>query len=125
VILRVDRGWLLEIARQTLPGDPDVTDYGTLAAAVARHTDEVMGTLVYAQVHHRAAALMHQLVRVPGLESGNELFGVVVATSYLAASGATVDVQPKQAVDLAARIKRGEADVRQVADEVREWIYSG
>ncbi|MFD4977845.1 fic family toxin-antitoxin system, toxin component, partial [Streptomyces sp. NPDC058424] len=90
MILRVDRGWLLEIARQTLPGDPDVIDYGTLAAAAARHTDEVMDTLVYTQPHHRAAALMHQLIRVPGLETFNELFGVVAATSYLAASGLTV-----------------------------------
>lgn len=120
MILRIDRGWLLELARQTVPGDPDITDYGTLAAATTRHTDEVMGTLVYAQPHHRA--LMHQLVRVPALEYGNELFGMVVALSYLAASGTPADVDPKQATDLAARIHRGEVDVRQTADELRGWI---
>jgi prophage maintenance system killer protein len=122
VIVRVDRQWLSEVARLMLPGDPDITDHGTFAAAVARHVDEVMETLVYSEPHHRAAALMHQLVRVPGLENLNELFGVVVATSYLAASGLVVDVQPKVAADLAARINRGEASVRQVADEIREWI---
>jgi hypothetical protein len=122
VILRIDRGWLSEVARQTLPGDPDITDHGTFAAAAARHADEVMDTLVYGEPHHRAGALMHQLVRVPGLENFNELFGVVVATSYLAASGLVVDVQPKVAADLAARINRGEVSVRQVADEIREWI---
>ncbi|MEW2301957.1 fic family toxin-antitoxin system, toxin component [Streptomyces sp. NPDC006655] len=121
MIVRVDRRWLSEVARLMLPGDPDIIDHGTFAAAVARHTDEVMDTLVYAQPHHRAAALMHQLVRVPGLENFNELFGVVVATSYLAASGLVVDVQPKVAADLAARIKRGEVSVRQVAEEIREW----
>lgn len=122
MIVRVDRGWLLEVARQMLPGDPDVTDYGTLAAAVARHTDEVMDTLVYTEPHHRAAALMHQLIRVPGLESINELFGVVVAHAYLAASGLTVYPNPKAAADLAARISRGETDVRQAAEEIRAWI---
>lgn len=122
MILRIDRAWLSEVARQTLPGDPDITDHGSFAAAVARHTDEVMDTLVYAEPHHRAAALMHQLIRVPGLENFNELFGAVVATSYLAASGLTVNVQPKAAADLAARIARGEAGVRQTAEEIREWI---
>jgi hypothetical protein len=47
---------------------------------------------------------------------------MVIATSYLAARGATVDVEPKLAADLAARIKSGEVDVRQAADEMREWI---
>ncbi|MEU6006723.1 fic family toxin-antitoxin system, toxin component [Streptomyces sp. NPDC047453] len=122
MILRVDRGWLLEIARQNLPGAPDVTDYGTLAAAAARHTDEVMGTLVYTQPHHRAAALMHQLIRVPGLETFNELFGVVAAPSYLAASGLTVIVEPKDAVALAAQVRDG-LGLRDLADEIRrEWI---
>lgn len=65
VILRIDRAWLLDIAHQFVPGDPDVTDYGTLAAAVARHADEVMGVPVYEAVNQRAAALMHQLIRVP------------------------------------------------------------
>ncbi|MEU1600680.1 fic family toxin-antitoxin system, toxin component [Streptomyces sp. NPDC005708] len=122
MILRINRGWLSEAARLNLPCDPDIVDHGTFAAAVARHVDEVMDTLVYDQPHHRAAALMHQLIRVPGLETFNELFGVVIATSYLAASGLTVEVPPKGAADLAARIGRGEVSVRAAADEIREWI---
>ncbi|WP_159049040.1 hypothetical protein [Streptomyces sp. NRRL B-3648] len=47
MILHVDRVWLLEAAQQYLRADPDVTDWGALAAAVARHADEVMGTAVY------------------------------------------------------------------------------
>ncbi|MGR3875824.1 fic family toxin-antitoxin system, toxin component (plasmid) [Streptomyces graminifolii] len=124
MIVRVDRQWLSEAARLMLPGDPDITDHGTFAAAVARHMDEVMDTLVYDQPHHRAAALMHQLIRVPGLENFNELFGVVVATSYLAASGIPVNPNPKAVADLAARINRGEVSVREVADEIRGWIGS-
>lgn len=121
MILRVDRGWLLEIARQVLPGDPDVVDYGTFAAAVARHVDEVMETPVYSRPHHRAAALMHQLVRCPGLENYNELLGAVVATAYLSASGLTVTVAPKAAALLAARVRDG-LGVRDLADEIkREW----
>lgn len=120
--LLVDRAWLLEVAHQHLGTDPDVTDYGSLAAAVARHADEVMDTLVYAEPHHRAAALMHLLVRVPALESGNELFGAVVAAAYLTASGVPVTVTPKDAVALALRTRDG-LSVRDLAQEIkRGWI---
>ncbi|MEV7358295.1 fic family toxin-antitoxin system, toxin component [Kitasatospora sp. NPDC091276] len=121
MILQIDRAWLLDIAHQFLPADPDVTDYGTLAAAVARHLDEVMDVPVYGEVHQRAAALMHQLIRVPALEFANEHFAAVVAASYLSASGVIVTAEPKQAADLAARIRAGDADVRATASAVRTW----
>ncbi|WP_431676705.1 fic family toxin-antitoxin system, toxin component [Kitasatospora sp. KL5] len=121
MILRIDRAWLLDIAHQFLPGDPDVTDYGSLAAAVARHVDEVMEVPVYGGLHQRAAALMHQLVRVPALQFGNEHFAAVVAASYLSASGVIVTAEPKQAAELAARLRDGRADVRECADAIRGW----
>ncbi|MFJ3221287.1 fic family toxin-antitoxin system, toxin component [Kitasatospora sp. NPDC086801] len=121
MILQIDRAWLLDVAHQFLPADPDVTDYGTLAAAVARHLDEVMDVPVYGGVHQRAAALMHQLIRVPALEFANEHFAAVVAASYLSASGVIVTAEPKQAVDLAARLRAGNADVRETAAAIRTW----
>ncbi|MFD0260124.1 fic family toxin-antitoxin system, toxin component [Kitasatospora indigofera] len=121
MILRVDRSWLLDIAHQFLPADPDVTDYGTLAAAVARHVDEVMEIPVYGGVNQRAAALMHQLVRVPALEFANEHFAAIVAASYLSATGVIVTAEPKQAVELAVRIRDGQADVRETATTIRSW----
>ncbi len=121
MILHVDRGWLLDLAQQFLPGDPDVIDFGTLAAAVARHADTVMDVPVYGNSHHRAASLMHQLVRVPALEFANEQFAAVVAASYLTASGKVVTAEPKQAVELALRIRDGAADVRQCAEVIRAW----
>ncbi|MFJ8727175.1 fic family toxin-antitoxin system, toxin component [Streptomyces sp. NPDC093269] len=122
MIVCIDRAWLLDLAHRHLPGDPDVTDFGTLAAAAARHADEVTETPVYTEAHHRAAALMHQLIRCPALEHSNARFGAVVAASYLTVRGVIVDVQPKQAAALAARISRDALDVRVIADEIREWI---
>ncbi|MFF4442406.1 fic family toxin-antitoxin system, toxin component [Streptomyces sp. NPDC001621] len=122
MILHVDRAWLLEVAQQYLRMDPDVTDWGSLAAAVARHSDEVMGTPVYPEPYHRAAALMHLLVRVPALEARNELFGAIAAAAYLTASGLTVTVEPKDAVTLATRVRDG-LGVRDLAAEIRkDWI---
>jgi len=125
VILHIDRAWLLDLAHRSLPGDPDVTDFGTLQAAVARHADKVMGTPVYTEVHHRAAALMHQLIRCPALEFGNELFGAVVAASYLTVSGVVVTADFKQAGNLAERIARDGLEVRLVAEEIKGWAGRG
>ncbi|HEY5835025.1 fic family toxin-antitoxin system, toxin component [Streptomyces sp.] len=122
MIVHIDRAWLLDVAHRYLPGDPDVVDFGSLAAAVARHADRVMDRQVYPQPHHRAAALMHQLIRVPALEYGNELFGAVVAAAYLTAGGAVVAADVKEAGDLAERIGREGLDVRAVADEIKTWI---
>jgi prophage maintenance system killer protein len=125
VILHVDRAWLLDVAHRSLPGDPDVVDFGTLQAAVARHADKVMDRYVYAEAHHRAAALMHQLIRCPALEYANELFASVVAASYLTVSGAVVTVDYKQAADLAEQIVRDELNVRDVAEEIKGWVGKG
>ncbi|MET9881267.1 fic family toxin-antitoxin system, toxin component [Actinacidiphila glaucinigra] len=122
MIVHIDRAWLLDLAHRNMPADPDVTDFGSMAAAVARHTDKVMESPVYTEVHHRAAALMHQLIRVPALEHANELFGAVVAAAYLTASGAIVTVGAKEAAELAARIDRDALDVRAVAEAIRGWV---
>jgi death-on-curing protein len=122
MILLIDEGWLSAAAHAYVPQDPDITDYGALGAAVARHRHETMGTLVYPEAHHRAAALLHSLVRVPALEHSNELYAVAVATAYLAASGYTVKAAPPDALALAQQTAAGEIDVRQIAAVLRTWI---
>lgn len=90
----------MEITRTQL-GDPDVTDWGALEAAPARHTFHVLDEPVYPRPHHRAAALFHSLTQVPALEHSNELFGATVAAGYLHASGLPVRFTAKEAADLA------------------------
>lgn len=120
-VLLIDERWLLDIAQNLLPGDPDVTDFGALAAAVARHRHEVMGTLVYPAAHHRAAALMHALTRLPALEHSNELFAAQVAYAYLHASGIQVKVSSQEAITLVTHVTEGRRDVRQVAEALKNW----
>ncbi|CAL9675495.1 hypothetical protein SUDANB176_07742 (plasmid) [Streptomyces sp. enrichment culture] len=120
-LLFIDKRWLLEIAQNLVPGDPDVVDYGALAAAVARHRDEVMETLVYPAPHHRAAALLHTLARIPALEHSNELFAAQVAYAYLHASGIQIKVGSQEAIALVADAVAGRRDVRQVAEALRDW----
>ncbi len=99
------------------PGSPR----GALVAAVARHRAEIFDTPVYATPHARAAALLQLLIHVPALERSNALFASAVAYAYLVASGIKVTPVPEQVRDLALLVKRGEASVEEIADELRRW----
>ncbi|MFI2215200.1 fic family toxin-antitoxin system, toxin component [Streptomyces sp. NPDC020141] len=118
--LTVDLIWLLQVAQEKLPGDPDVVDYGALEAARARHCAVVMGTTVYPEPHHRAAALLQSLVRLPALEHSNELYAATVAAAFLDASGYSVKVSTDQAVDLVRQTANG-LNVRDLAAALTAW----
>jgi prophage maintenance system killer protein len=119
--LRVDLAWLLMVAEQKTPGDPQVTDWGALVAAVSRHDAEIFGVAVYDTPHARAAALLQLLLHVPALERSNALFASAVAYAYLVASGVKVVTSPEQVRDLARLVKSGDASVHDIAKELRQW----
>ncbi|GAA4337301.1 hypothetical protein GCM10023086_71040 [Streptomyces venetus] len=119
--LEIDLAWLLMLAEQKTPGDPQVTDWGALVAAVARHQAEIFGVPVYDSPHARAAALLQLLIHVPALERSNALFASAVAYAYLVAGGAKVVTSPEQVRDLARLVKSGEASVRDIERELRQW----
>ncbi|MDX2704015.1 fic family toxin-antitoxin system, toxin component [Streptomyces sp. PA03-6a] len=119
--LQIDLAWLLMVAEHNTPGDPQVTDWGALVAAVGRHQAEIFGVPVYADPHERAACLLQLLVHVPALERSNALFASAVAYAYLVASGLKVATSPERVRDLARLVKGGTADVHEIADELRTW----
>ncbi|WP_333779228.1 fic family toxin-antitoxin system, toxin component [Streptomyces sp. IBSBF 3136] len=119
--LSIDLAWLLMLAEQRTPGDPQVTDWGALVAAVARHRAEIFGVPVYDSPHARAAALLQLLLHVPALERSNALFASAVAYAYLVASGQKVVTTPEQVRDLARLVKSGEAGVDDIARELSRW----
>jgi hypothetical protein len=119
--LQIDLAWLLMVAEHKTPGDPQVTDWGALVAAVSRHDAEIFGIPVYSDPHARAASLLQLLLHVPALEHSNAMFASAVAYGYLVASGLKVVTSPVQVRDLALLVKEGKADVRTIADELRQW----
>ncbi|MFI9650376.1 fic family toxin-antitoxin system, toxin component [Streptomyces sp. NPDC052040] len=119
--LRIDLAWLLMVAEQKTPGDPQVTDWGALVAAVSRHEAEIFGLPVYDTPHTRAAALLQLLLHIPALERSNALFASAVAYAYLVASGVKVVTSPEQVRDLARLVKSGAASVDDIARELRQW----
>lgn len=119
--LTVDLAWLLMLAEQKTPGDPQVTDWGALVAAVARHRAEIFGVPVYDSPHARAASLLQLLIHVPALERSNALFASAVACAYLVAGGEKIATTPEQVRDLARLVRDGSAGVDDIARELRGW----
>ncbi|WP_328680537.1 fic family toxin-antitoxin system, toxin component [Streptomyces sp. NBC_00322] len=121
--LSIDLAWLLMVAEHKTPGDPQVTDWGALVAAVSRHEAEIFGIPVYSDPHARAASLLQLLLHVPALEHSNAMFASAVAYGYLVACGLKVATSPVQVRDLARLVKEGKADLRTIADELRQWTH--
>ncbi|WP_374984070.1 fic family toxin-antitoxin system, toxin component [Streptomyces fradiae] len=119
----IDLAWLLMVAEQKAPGDPQVADWGALVAAVSRHDAEIFGIAVYDDPHTRAAALLQLLMRIPALEHSNALFASAVAYGYLLASGLRVTTSPERVRELARLVKDGAADVRDIAGELERWTH--
>ncbi|MFF4232996.1 fic family toxin-antitoxin system, toxin component [Streptomyces sp. NPDC001820] len=119
--LQIDLAWLLMVAEHKTPGDPQVSDWGALVAAVSRHDAEIFGIPVYSDPHARAASLLQLLLHVPALEHSNAMFASAVAYGYLVASGLKVVTSPVRVRDLARLVKEGKADVRTIAEELRQW----
>jgi hypothetical protein len=120
--LEVDLSWLLMTAEQYTPSDPQVTDYGSLLAAITRHQASIFDIAVYPEPQDRAAALMHQLIRVPALERSNELYATAVAYAYLVASGCHVATTARDVRSLARAIREGRLGVDGVAERLQGWI---
>src|SRR4051794_11945872 len=112
------------VAEHNTPGDPQVTDWGALVAAVGRHEAEIFGLPVYPDDHTRAAALLQLLLHVPALERSNALFATAVAYAYLVAGGLHVTTTPEQVRDLARLVKDGSVSVHRIADELRAWTVT-
>ncbi|MFI6014649.1 fic family toxin-antitoxin system, toxin component [Streptomyces sp. NPDC051243] len=109
------------LAEKRTPGDPQVTDWGALVAAVARHQAEIFDVPVYDSPHARAASLLQLLIHIPALERSNALFASAVAYAYLVASGIRVVTSPERVRDLALLVRSGEASVHDIARELRQW----
>ncbi|MFI8817614.1 MULTISPECIES: hypothetical protein [unclassified Streptomyces] len=91
-----------------------------LEAARARHCAIVVGTTVYSQPRHRAAALLQSLVRLLAMEHSNELYAATVAAAFLKASGHPVKVGGDQAADLVEGAANG-LGIREIASALSDW----
>ncbi len=114
---------LLYIAERTLGVAPAVRDHGLLESALARPQATAFGEDAYADIHERAAALLHSLVRNHALVDGNKRLGWVSVRLFYRLNEADLRASSNDAYDLVAAIADGSLrDVPEIAGRLRAWV---
>lgn len=113
---------LLHIALRVIGDDVKVRDYGLLESALARPRASVFGRDAYADLHLKAAALLHSLVRNHALVDGNKRLGWTACLTFLAVNGQWVRATEDDRFDFVIRVATGAAtDLEDIAGQLREW----
>lgn len=104
---------------------PDLlTDFGLLEAAVLRPQQSVFGADAYPDVHSKAAAMMHSLIRNHAFIDGNKRTGVLATILFYNLNGFHIDAAQEDVIALALDIAEGQIDVEGIAGILKGWAKS-
>jgi len=107
---------LLQIAERTLPKAPVVRDYGLLESALGRPQAAAFGEDAYADIHEKAAALLHSLARNHALVDGNKRLAFAAILAFYGLNGLRLTLTNDEAYRLVISVATGElADVADIA----------
>jgi death-on-curing protein len=86
--------------------DP-IRDAGLLESALARPQTTLMGAEAYPRLDHKAAALLHSLVKNHALFDGNKRLGWLAAVVFIGFNGHRVQLSQTEAFDLTWAVADG------------------
>lgn len=113
---------LLDVAHRAIDAEVMVRDYGLLEAAAARPGASAFGEDAYPDLHVKAAALLHSLVRNHALVDGNKRLGWAAARALLRINGVRVLAPEDDAVALVVAVASGELDsLEKIAEYLHLW----
>ncbi len=101
---------LLHVAERAIEGDVVVRDHGLLESALTRPQTSVFGEDAYPTLEHKAAALLHSLVRSHALIDGNKRLGLAAAIAFLGLNGRRLTLTNDQAYELVIEVATGDLD---------------
>ena len=115
---------LLEIAREAVGRDVAVRDYGLLASALARPCASVSGQDAYADIHLKAAALLHSLARNHALVDGNKRLAWTACRTFLAINAQWISAPEDERFDLVIGVATGAmSELDEIAAQLHSWSY--
>lgn len=118
IYLRLDD--LLHVAERALGHDPPVRDVGLLESALARPRATAFGDEAYADIHEKAAALLHSLARNHALVDGNKRLALAATLAFYGMNGMRLTLTNDEAYDLIVAVAAGRSDdVRAIAGALR------
>jgi death-on-curing protein len=113
---------LLAITDAALGADTPIRDPGMIDSAASRPRATVFGEDAYPDLHTKAAALFHSILRNHPLVDGNKRLAWVACRTFLAVNGADFTPDEDAAVDFVMKAAASElGDVEAIAAVLRGW----
>ena len=113
---------LLAIADATTGGQALIRDAGLVDSAAHRPMATAFGEDAYADLHAKAAALLHSLLRNHPLVDGNKRLAWVACRTFLAINGAGFTPDEDTAVEFVLKVAAGDIDdLAQIAATLKSW----
>jgi death on curing protein len=107
---------LVALASLLLGDPPPIRDVGLLGSAVARPRTTVFSKDAYPDLGHKAAALLHSLVKNHALVDGNKRLGWLATATFLELNGTGVThVGNDEVVDLVTDVAANRREVSDIA----------
>lgn len=102
-------------------GSDTLVDFGLLESAVLRPQQTVGGHDAYPDIHRKAAALMHSLIRNHAFVDGNKRTAVLAVDVFYGLNGWEVNADQGDIVALALDIAEGQVNVEGIAKVLSSW----
>ena len=100
---------------QRTGGSGGVRDIGLLDSALARPQATFGGEDLYPSLWHKAAALMHSLIKNHPFVDGNKRSALTATGLFLELNGYTLTANNEQVLDFAKRAAVGKGDIKSIA----------
>lgn len=109
------------LVNQQETGPDLLADFGLLEAAVLRPQQSVFGSDAYPDIHSKAAAMMHSLIRNHPFVDGNKRTGVLSVIVFYNLNGHSVEADQEDVIALALDVAEGQIDVEGIAGILKSW----
>ncbi|WAL65504.1 type II toxin-antitoxin system death-on-curing family toxin [Amycolatopsis cynarae] len=115
-------GDLVAIAHLAAGEKALIRDVGLIDSAAHRPMATAFGDEAYRDLHTKAAALLHSILRNHPLVDGNKRMGWAACRTFLALNGADFVPDVDEATEFVVTVAGGdEDDLEKIADVLREW----
>lgn len=101
---------LLHVAERVLGPEVPVRDLGLLESALARPRASAFGADAYADLDHKAAALLHSIARNHALVDGNKRLALAATLAFYGLNGRRLTLTNDEAYDLVMSVATGELE---------------
>ena len=110
-------------ANEVQSGQHPLGEFGLVESAILRPQMTIGGQDAYPDIHTKAAALLHSLIRNHPFVHANKRTAVVSALAFYGLNGWWVDAEDGELVGLAYDVAEGLLDVNEIAKRLASWAH--